>query len=232
MLLLARRTAGVSQAELGARVGRPRSTIARWELGEMEPGYDAVMQAVAACGLSPMLELANADSSYLHDVDERLRLEPIERLRRLGTLRHVDTIGRLAGCGADVIVIGDSAAALQGWPLILPRDGDVEVCAGHDAVVSGGDFTGVTVLERPPGTRGHHDLRRDQRLVEVPGGHVKVASPLDLLRIERARRHGEQALGIEAVLEHHRRWPNGPPAQREISDQQARATIDAWLTRT
>ncbi|MGI8729216.1 MAG: hypothetical protein ACR2LK_04400, partial [Solirubrobacteraceae bacterium] len=87
-------------------------------------------------------------------------------------------------------------------------------------------------LERPPGTRGHHDLRRDQRLVEVPGGHVKVASLLDLLRIERARGHGEQALGIEAVLEHHRRWPDGPPAQREISDQQARATIDAWLTRT
>jgi len=44
------------------------------------------------------------------------------------------------------------------------------------------------------------DLRRDCELVEVPGGRVRVASPLDLLRIERACNHVAQAGAIEAVL--------------------------------
>ncbi len=108
LLVLARRTAGLSQAELAVRIARPRSTIARWELGVMEPGYDAVMRTIAACGLAAMVELANADSSYLRDVDDRLRLEPIERLRRLGTPRHVDVVERLAERGMEAIVIGDS----------------------------------------------------------------------------------------------------------------------------
>lgn len=198
----------------------------------MEPGYDAVMQAITACGFAAMIDLANADSSYLHDVDGRLRLEPIERLRRLGASRHVNAVERLADREADVIVIGDTAAALQGWPLLLPREGTVEVCATAATAVTLSDLTAVTVLEQPPGTRGHRDLRRDRELLEVPGGQVQVASPLDLLRIERARGHSEQALGIEAMLEHRRRWPEGPPALREYTEQEARAAIGAWLTRT
>jgi hypothetical protein len=90
----------------------------------------------------------------------------------------------------------------------------------------------VSVIQRPPGTRGHRDLRRDRELVDVGGGHVQVASPLDLVRIERARRHDVQALGIEAVVEHRRRWPNGPPPPREYTEQQARGAVDAWLART
>jgi transcriptional regulator with XRE-family HTH domain len=231
LLVLARRTAGLSQAELGERLGRPRSTIARWELGEMEPGYDAVMQTIAACGLAAMVELASADSSYLHDVDDRLRLEPIERLRRLGTPRHVDVIERLAEGGEEAIVIGETGAALHGWPLILPGDSEVEVCVTAATAAAFQALEGVTVLQQAPGTRGHSDLRRDQEVVEVPGGQVQVASPLDLLRIERARRHDVQALGIEAVLEHRRRWPNGPSPPHPYTEQEARAAIEAWLTR-
>ena len=73
LLLLARRTAGLTQAELAQRLARPRSTIARWELGEMQPAYDAVVHAIAACGLEATVALASADSSYLHDVGGRLR---------------------------------------------------------------------------------------------------------------------------------------------------------------
>lgn len=198
----------------------------------MAPAYDAVLAAVAACGLEPTVALASADSSYLHDVGRRLRMEPIERLRRLGSERHVDMIRRLATRKADVIVIGDGAAALQGWPLRLNPDGDVEVCSTAAAACAVESLDRVRVLERPPGTRGYGDLHRHCELVDVPGGRVRVASPLDLLRIERARNHVVQAGAIEAVLEHRRRWPDGPPPQRQYTEQEADAAIEAWLSAT
>lgn len=198
----------------------------------MAPAYDAVMEAIAACGLAATVALANADSSYLHDVGGRLRLEPIKRLRRLASDQHVDIVQHLAERDADVILIGDSASALHGWPLRLDPDGDIEVCATVAATTAARDLDRVTVLEQPPGTRGYSDLRRDCELVSVPGGRVRVASPLDLLRIERARNHVVEAGAIEAVLEHRRRWPNGPPAPRQYTEQEANAAIEAWLTPT
>jgi len=231
VLLLARRTAGLSQAELAERLGRPRSTIARWELGEMTPAYDAVMEAIAACGLSATVALANADSSYLHDVGGRLRLAPIERLGRLATQRHVDIVNQLVA--REAIIIGDVAAALHGSPLRLgPDDVDVEVCAATSATAAIRHLDRVKLIEHPPGTRGYTDLRRDCEALEVPAGRVRVASPLDLLRIDRARHHFVQAGAIEAVLEHRRRWPDGPPPQRHYTEHQANAAIEAWLTST
>lgn len=229
LLLLARRTAALSQAELAQRLGRSRSTIARWELGTMAPAYDAVMDAVAACGLAATVALANADSSYLHDVGGRLRLAPIERLRRLASEQQVDIVERLAASGAAAIVIGDTAAALHGWPLLLAPEDDVEVCA---TAVAAPSLEGVLVVERPPGTRGYADLRRGCEPVDLPGGQVCVASPLDLLRIERARHHVVEAGAIEAVLEHRRRWPDGPPAPHQYTEQEANAAIEAWLARS
>jgi transcriptional regulator with XRE-family HTH domain len=232
ILLLARRTAGLSQAELAERLGRPRSTIARWELGEMTPAYDAVMDAIAACGLSAAVALANADSSYLHDVGSRLRLTPIERLRRLATQRHVDIVNQLAEREADAILIGDVAAALHGSPLRLDPDVDVEVCAATSATAAIRCLDRVKFIEHPPATRGYADLRRDCETLEIPAGRIRVASPLDLLRIERARHHFVQAGAIEAVLEHRRRWPDGPPPRRHYTEHEANAAIEAWLTST
>jgi transcriptional regulator with XRE-family HTH domain len=232
LLLLARRTAGLSQAELADRLGRPRSTIARWELGEMTPAYDAVMQAITACGLSATLALANADSSYLHDVGSRLRLAPIERLRRLATRRHADIVNELAAREAEAIIIGDTAAALQGSPLRLDPDIDVEVCATPSAAAAIRELDRVTVTDAPPGTRGYSDLGRDCETLAVPAGRVRVASPLDLLRIERTRHHAVQAGAIEAVLEHRARWPDGPPPQRHYTEYEANEAIEAWLTST
>jgi transcriptional regulator with XRE-family HTH domain len=232
VLLLARRTAGLSQAELAARLGRPRSTIARWELGEMAPAYDAVMDAVAACDLSASVALANADFSYLHDVGSRLRLAPIERLRRVATQRYVDVVDELAAREPDAIIIGDTAAALQGSPLRLDPDVAIEVCATPSAATAIRDLDRVTLTEAPPGTRGYSDLRRDRETIEVPAGRVRVASPLDLLRIERARHHVVQAGAIEAVLERRARWPDGPPPQRDYTEHEANAAVEAWLTST
>lgn len=227
LLILARATAGISQAELASRLGRPRSTIARWELGEMQPAFDAVSDAIAACGLHASVELGAPDESYLYDIGEQLRLAPIDRVARLGGAGHVRAVQALAQGASGAIVIGDIAGALQGWPLTLPTDAQVEVCARSNRAPPA---QGVSVIERPPGTRGAIDLRRHSERLAIGDRFVDIASPLDLLRVERARGRTIQAGALEAVLEHRRRWPDGPPPRRSHSDDEARAAVQAWQT--
>lgn len=228
ILVLARRTAGLSQEQLAVRLGRPRSTVARWELGEMEPSYAAVMAVIDACGFSAMIELGNADASYLGHVGDMLRLEPLERLRRLGGEHRVAQALRLARVDVDGVLFGDVAAALCGWPLMFPPTGPLELCAADQAQ----ELTDVDVVKWPPGTRGLGDVRRDRERISFADGlGLWVASPVDLLRIENARGRGVQALAITAVLEHRRRWPDGQPPPRDYTEADAAAAIETWLTR-
>lgn len=230
LVVLARRTAGLSQAELAHRLGRPRSTIARWELGEMEPSYAAVTQALRACELAAVVELAAPDDSYLGQVGELLRLSPIERVRRLAGPVHVEQLGRLAAANIDGVLFGDVAAVLAGWPLSLPSSSRLELCAHPHAAAVRVPEVELTIDACPPGTRGLRDLRRDrERVVLEHGQGVWIASPLDLLRIEQARGHRVQAGALLAVLEHRRRFPNGPTAQRAYTEQQASEAVEAWL---
>nr|MBA2717004.1 hypothetical protein [Propionibacteriales bacterium] len=60
------------------------------------------------------------------------------------------------------------------------------------------------------------------------GQGVWIASPLDLLRVEQARGRRVQTGALLAVLEHRRRFPNGPPAQRAYTEQQASEAVEAW----
>ncbi|HYJ59847.1 MAG TPA: helix-turn-helix transcriptional regulator [Actinomycetota bacterium] len=77
----ARRRAGLTQAELGARLGTTQSAIARLEAGATEPAFERVIEAIRACGLElePRLSLADdadwtvASSNLLVGVDERVR---------------------------------------------------------------------------------------------------------------------------------------------------------------
>jgi hypothetical protein len=197
----------------------------------MHPSYDAVMEAVGACGMSVMVELTAHDTSYLYDVGEQLRLAPIERLRRLGGPARVRSVERLTNLEDDAIVIGDTAGALQGWPLILPGDGPVDVCASDAARDRIGGLDGVRVVRLPAGTRGYADLRRDREQLDVGPTQIAVAAPLDLVRIERCRGNVVQAGALEALLEYRRRWPAGPPPRRKYNDAEARSSIDAWLAR-
>ncbi|HEY5431509.1 MAG TPA: helix-turn-helix transcriptional regulator [Solirubrobacteraceae bacterium] len=233
ILILARRTAGLSQKQLADRLGRPQSTIARWELGEMEPSYAAVTTAVDACGLSASVNLATRDWSYLHDVREILRLKPPERLRKLGGEARVVAARRLAAHNGDGVLFGDVAAALSGWPLSLPYVGPFELCGSEAVSHALVDVdVDVEVVERPPGTRGLSDLQRDRERVAIGDGlRLWVASPLDLLRIERARLRYVEAGALEALVEHRRRWPAGPPPPREYTDQEAAEAIEKWLSR-
>lgn len=198
----------------------------------MQPSYAAVAEAVAACELSAVVELAAGDDSYLGQVGELLRLDALERVRRLAGPAHVEQLVRLAEAGVGGVLFGNVAAVLAGWPLSLPAGSPLELCPDPRAVTA---VPGVEVLvdARPPGTRGFRDLRRArERVALADGSSVWIAAPLDLLRIEQARGRRVQAGALVAVLEHRRRFPHGPPARRAYTELQAAEAVEAWLARS
>lgn len=79
----ARLRAGLSQSELGRRLGKHPTVISRWERGAVTPSLETLREVVRACGLELTFGLANADESG-HDaalIERMLRLTPAERLR-------------------------------------------------------------------------------------------------------------------------------------------------------
>jgi transcriptional regulator with XRE-family HTH domain len=76
----ARLLAGLSQQELAERVGVPRSSIARWERGTVEPGFDAARRLLRACGFDLSLVHYEADEAVDDRLSGKLELTPQERL--------------------------------------------------------------------------------------------------------------------------------------------------------
>lgn len=89
LLREARLRSGLTQAELGRRVGRPQSQIARWERGDVKPSLETLRELIRACGLDLWFRLANYDDSYVQHIDELLALAPDERVAH--ALRHAET---------------------------------------------------------------------------------------------------------------------------------------------
>jgi len=87
----ARLLAGLSQGELGARVGKDRAQIARWERGAVEPSFETLRQLVRACGFELKVSIGQreGDESEEKVLRRNLRLSPQERLR--GLLRGAQT---------------------------------------------------------------------------------------------------------------------------------------------
>ena len=81
----ARLLAGLSQGELGARVGKDRAQIARWERGAVEPSFETLRQLVRACGFELNVSIGppDVDESSEKVLRRRLRLSPQERLEEL-----------------------------------------------------------------------------------------------------------------------------------------------------
>jgi transcriptional regulator with XRE-family HTH domain len=81
----ARLLAGLSQGELGARVGKDRAQIARWERGAVEPSFETLRQLVRACGfeLDVAIGPGEVDEAGEKVLRRKLRMSPQERLREL-----------------------------------------------------------------------------------------------------------------------------------------------------
>jgi transcriptional regulator with XRE-family HTH domain len=86
----ARLLAGLSQEELGARVGKDRAQIARWESGAVEPSFETLRELVDACGFELSVSIAPRTNDEAEDAELRnnLRLSPQERLQELLSARE------------------------------------------------------------------------------------------------------------------------------------------------
>lgn len=79
----ARLRSGLTQAELGRRVNRPQSAIARWESGRVTPSLETLRDVVRACGLELWFHLYNYDDSYVPFIERNLELSPADRIRHM-----------------------------------------------------------------------------------------------------------------------------------------------------
>lgn len=79
----ARLRAGLSQTELGQRVGRDRTQIARWERHAVAPSLETLRDLVQACGYDLSLRLEPLDRSDDEVLRAALMLSPQERLQRM-----------------------------------------------------------------------------------------------------------------------------------------------------
>lgn len=234
VIVMARRRAGLSQQELGDRLGRPQSTIGRWETGAIDPSFDAVMDAVRVCGLQLTMGLASADDSWVPLIFEQLQRTPAQRLAHVGGGDRVAVLDELASAGARAIVVGETAGALHGWPLLLPP-GPVDVVAHPDEVLDElASDARLRVLEEPPGTFGYRDLTRSAQSLSVDDGPVQVAALVDLLRVALTDRdpHAQTwALALDATLRETARHAADAIAAPQRTPEQARQEADAWLAR-
>jgi transcriptional regulator with XRE-family HTH domain len=76
----ARLRAGFSQYELADRAGVPRPSVARWERGAVEPGFDMVRRLLRSCGFDVSLVRYEPDESAEARLGGGLELTPQERV--------------------------------------------------------------------------------------------------------------------------------------------------------
>ena len=67
---MARKRAGLTQAQLAEKAGTSQPAIARWEAGEREPGFETLQKLINACGLDLSITLNETDP---HDMRLALR---------------------------------------------------------------------------------------------------------------------------------------------------------------
>lgn len=81
----ARLLAGLSQGELGERVGRDRAQIARWERDAVQPSFETLRELVRACGYDLTLGLTPYEPNDREDdrLRKRLLRSPQERARTM-----------------------------------------------------------------------------------------------------------------------------------------------------
>lgn len=76
----ARSLAGLSQAELAARVGTTQPVVSRWERGTEVPRIDALARVLQACGFEADLVFRRRDDVDRSQIAGTLALTPDERL--------------------------------------------------------------------------------------------------------------------------------------------------------
>jgi predicted transcriptional regulator len=81
LLALARVRLNLTQRELAARSGVAQSTIARIEMGRVDPGFESVLRILASVGLEPRIHLENLDDHDLLLLERHSKRSDVERQR-------------------------------------------------------------------------------------------------------------------------------------------------------
>ena len=118
----ARLRAGLSQRELGLRIGRPGPQIARWESGTVDPGFAVVQRVVRVCGFDLDESLVSWRDEFRDGLEENLRRSPAERFARAlqrcaqaGMAGYPrDILGHLEAERVGYCLIGGLAASIRG----------------------------------------------------------------------------------------------------------------------
>jgi transcriptional regulator with XRE-family HTH domain len=92
LLREARRRAGLSQATLAARAGKPTSVIGRWERGEVKPSLETLLEVIRASGLDLRFRVTDFDDSQDALILAAFRMSPEQRLEQLETF--ADFVGQ------------------------------------------------------------------------------------------------------------------------------------------
>ena len=79
----ARLRAGLTQAELGQRLGKAQSVVARWERGDVLPSMETVREVVRACDLDLTFQLSRYDDSNTTIIDQHLGMTTAQRFADL-----------------------------------------------------------------------------------------------------------------------------------------------------
>jgi hypothetical protein len=79
----ARLRAGLTQVELGVRLDKAQSVIARWERDDVTPSLETLRDVVRACGLDLTFFMSRFDDSNVTIIDQHLRMTPAERFADL-----------------------------------------------------------------------------------------------------------------------------------------------------
>jgi len=244
IIVIARRRAGLTQQELGGRLGTSQVTVARWESGATEPKFEMVQEVVAACELDLTLGLATEDEgSWTSLIYEQLGRKPAERVRHLSRDRfdRVAALELVAAVGLRAVIVGEVAGALHGWPLVLSEQGTLDFVVHPDdrelaeetVLAAAVEPDRVRLLDVPAGTHGFADLARAAVEVTVGRSAVEVAGLVDLLRIaltDAAPYSQRFALAIDATLQLTAREPS-PTENKPPSLRARRARADEWLAR-
>jgi transcriptional regulator with XRE-family HTH domain len=79
----ARTRAGLTQDELAELSKRPRSLIARWEQGTVDPSVDNFLAIIEACGYELPLDIVKRDKAFDGRLEKNRQLSPERRAQRL-----------------------------------------------------------------------------------------------------------------------------------------------------
>jgi transcriptional regulator with XRE-family HTH domain len=97
LIAQARKTGGLTQAELADRLGSHQSVVARWETGRTSPDFVTVQRAVRAAGFELGISLHPLDDHDLALIRRELNLLPHERLSGMvKAVNRIDMMSQLA----------------------------------------------------------------------------------------------------------------------------------------